>query len=167
MDRDIRLCLYGLAHEYQGGHQKGGGVMRLAEDMGVSPSLLSRWISPFEAPDGETQRFIPAERLVQFCRLTGSAAPLEHLAAKLGLLLYKVPGARKRGGEDLRPFMRAAAEASQALLDAFHPAANQATQQRVLKSLDTLMREAASYRLAVQKHTPNQLHLIHEEEKRP
>lgn len=162
MDQDFRWLLHGAAHAYQGGHQKGGGVLRLAEDMGVAASVLSRWISPFEAED---QRFIPAERLTQFCRLTGSAAPLEHLAGKLGLLLYKVPGARRRGGEDFSPFMRAAAEASQALLDAFHELANQATRQRALKSLGALMREAASYRLAVQKHQPNQLHLIREEEK--
>lgn len=163
MDLALREILYRLAHGHAGGTPEGGGVLRLAEDMGVSPSILSRWISPFEQED---PRLIPAERLVQFCRLTGSAEPLAHLAAKLGLLLFKVPGARKRSGGDTVHFSRAVGEVLGALPGYFEGPTPEA-KARALNSLGALMREAASYRLAVQKHQPMQPHLSIAEEDRP
>ncbi len=153
VDQDFRWILYAAAHGYQGGHDKGGGVGRLAEDMGVPASILSRWISPYEADD---QRFIPAERLVQLIRLTGCTEVLAHIAGKLDHLIAPYPKSKRRSGKDIEEFTRQFGYAHDSIMRFFK---GDATRKEARVEMERLLRFAAGYRLAIKTHQQNQLPL--------
>lgn len=153
-DPELRELLHLFTFGYKGGAREGGGIKPLAEAIWVNDSALFRWVSPYPNPE---PRYFPLDFFPHFVNETGALPAAEHLARKMGRLLVPYPSEKKRGG-DLLPFVRQCNETQNTVIAYFDNPTPEA-QKKALKALDALLREAASYKVAVQKQPPLQQNL--------
>jgi len=117
-------------------------VDELAEELGVRPNDLYEW-----GNINQPRRF-PLPLLLPLMRATGDTSIIEHLAAQMGMVAFKIRKRGKSGLEhikDLQEYMQTFSELLKLLLNVF---ANKekANKQEVIKEMDRFMSTLAGLR---------------------
>lgn len=132
-DETLEEILHRIIH-----HDPQFSLAQLAEELGVSEYVLYEWANP------KQKRQFPLSRLLPLMKITGDTAIIEHLAARVGLVLFRI---RKKGksklenAEDLLGYLQTFSELLKVLIEAFRTGSRldkKPTLQEVDKFLATL-----------------------------